>query len=355
MEFLPVNERFNLNKEGKVLTRWQERQRDWDKIQSSINQKLKQPSSRALMMSSTDEYRAKIEEYDLIQAAIPLEDRFVEPWQLTLRGGGPIRVAVGHAFSGLECIYEMNHPKPKMVRKPRPLSLDSSSGRNLGSSSLEDTEAYRQKRARYEKTIREIRPHAIDANAAAHLVVRSADLFRWAKESSAGYFRDQRVPALAAIAEEDSLYDVKSSLDGGDHSSIHDASNAPKIHFMSPKEIVFSTHEGENSCGVSRTVLFKNIGKCAISYVWKKIVQDENSSVVVDSSKKVKTASLSEVLELKGVDDGTLRKRLICSKRESFFCLKDSGVVLPDETIPTQFVFGHRAVYNESLLLLSSQ
>ena len=100
MEYLPVNERFSFNKEGKVLSRWQERQKDWEKIQSSISKKIGLPANKPLMMTTTDEYREKIEQYDLLQAAIPLEDRFVEPWQMTLRGGGPVRAPVGHIFSG---------------------------------------------------------------------------------------------------------------------------------------------------------------------------------------------------------------------------------------------------------------
>ena len=97
---MPVNERFNLNKEGKVLSRWQERQRDWEKIQNTISKRIGLPESRPPMMATTDDYRDKIEQYDLLQAAIPIEDRFSEPWQMMLRGGGPVRVAVGHMFSG---------------------------------------------------------------------------------------------------------------------------------------------------------------------------------------------------------------------------------------------------------------
>ena len=106
-EYLPVNEKFSFNKEGKVLTRWQERQRDWNRIQLQIERKLRSKIKRPLMMTTADEYRAKMEELDLLQASVPDEDRFNESsWQAGLRGGGAIRQPVGHIFSGLECKYE---------------------------------------------------------------------------------------------------------------------------------------------------------------------------------------------------------------------------------------------------------
>ena len=105
MEYLPVNERFSLNKEGKVLSRWQERQKDWEKIQANIAKRIGVPETKPLMMTTTDDYREKLEQFDLLQAAIPLEDRFSEPWQMTLRGGGPVRASVGHMFSGKDFVY----------------------------------------------------------------------------------------------------------------------------------------------------------------------------------------------------------------------------------------------------------
>ncbi len=105
LEYLPVNERFNLNKEGAILSRWEKRQQDWENIQNRLSKKL--GIDRPLMMTTADEFRSRAEEYDLIQAAIPIKDRYAgEAWKLTLRGGGPIRVPVGHIFSGLECEYK---------------------------------------------------------------------------------------------------------------------------------------------------------------------------------------------------------------------------------------------------------
>jgi hypothetical protein len=106
LEYLPVNERFNMNKEAAILSRWEKRQQDWENIQNNLSKKLG-IENRPLMMTTADEFRSRAEEYDLIQAAIPVKDRYAgEAWKLTLRGGGPIRVPIGHIFSGLECEYK---------------------------------------------------------------------------------------------------------------------------------------------------------------------------------------------------------------------------------------------------------
>ena len=44
---------------------------------------------------------AKTEEYDLLQAAVSDKERYESSWELSLRGGGPRLVAVGHLFSGI--------------------------------------------------------------------------------------------------------------------------------------------------------------------------------------------------------------------------------------------------------------
>ena len=71
------------------------------------------------MMTKSDEYRNKIEDYDLLQAAVPQKDRLGAQWELTLRGGGPRLVAIGHMFSGIECEVDNAPPVPILVRKPK--------------------------------------------------------------------------------------------------------------------------------------------------------------------------------------------------------------------------------------------
>eukprot|EP01035_Chromulina_nebulosa_P026657 gene26657-34927_t len=352
LEYLPVNERFSLNKEGKVLSRWQERQKDWEKIQANISRRIGIPETKPLMMATTDDYREKLEQFDLLQAAIPLEDRFVEPWQMTLRGGGPVRASVGHMFSGLECIFSMNPPKPKMILKPKSVKF---AGMKT-STFLEQSEAFNAKKSLYIKNIQDLRPHTINANAAHALVARSVDLFKWAKESSSAFYKELREPVLSVINEEDSL-SMSERLDGD--RSVTGTSTTPKIEFITHREVVFQTKPGENSFQI---VSFKNTGSVAISFVWKKNhPQPKEDSALVSGTSSgslkadpKKPVHLHDVLASKGTDGGSLRKHLLNSARESFFCLKESGVILPSETISTQFMFSSRAgdgVFNDSWIL----
>jgi hypothetical protein len=67
---LPMNDRLLMSREKKVLTLWQERQRDWQQVEQKITRRIKAGEKHTLMMLASDEYRARIEEYDLLQAAV---------------------------------------------------------------------------------------------------------------------------------------------------------------------------------------------------------------------------------------------------------------------------------------------
>ena len=243
MEYLPVNERFSLNKEGKVLARWQERQRDWDRIQSQLTRRLASKVKRPLMMSTTDEYRTRMEEYDLIQAAMPVKDRYSDnSWQVLLRGGGPIRVPVGHIFSGIECEVDMELPHPKMVRKPKP-------PQNVlkNDTFLEQTDAYVQKKTKYEQSMREIRPHTMTYQDAGAVVVRSKSLFKWAKESSEAYFKEQEELQRLSLIEEESQAHLSDEHQASTNSLQGESAEGPKIEFQSPREVVFDALPGNRT------------------------------------------------------------------------------------------------------------
>ena len=65
-----MNDRLLMSREKKVLTLWQERQRDWQQVEQKITRRIKAGEKHTLMMLASDEYRARIEEYDLLQAAV---------------------------------------------------------------------------------------------------------------------------------------------------------------------------------------------------------------------------------------------------------------------------------------------
>lgn len=331
MEYLPVNEKFNLNKEGKVIARWQERQRDWEKIQAQIKRRLTSKVQKPLMMSTTDEYRARIEEYDLLQAAVPLKDRFSSSsWQVMLRGGGPIRVAVGHIFSGIECEVDLELPRPKMVRKPKPMN---SVGQN--DTFVDQTANFLGKLKRYEHTVKEIRPHNLTYSEANHLVIKSTNLFNWAKESSAKYYQEQN--ELAGNIATMSLHgEMKSGLDAGSSSivgatpSFHGDTLGSKIDFFSAKEVVFDALVNKQCV---RNVTFRNCGSAAVMYKWRRVPLTTATKYEIDNT------TLNGVLNAKGIDGGALRARNLTKHRETFFCLKETGEILPDEEVSTVFTF----------------
>ena len=362
IEYLPVNEKFSFNKEGKVLTRWQERQRDWNRIQLQIERKLRSKIKRPLMMTTADEYRAKMEELDLLQASVPDEDRFNESsWQAGLRGGGAIRQPVGHIFSGLECKYEQALPRPTLVRKPKAVDFV---GKN--DTFVEQSEKYMETRKKYGKYYRSIRPHDLTYSEAHHLVIRSTDLFQWAQQSSQAYFESRSDAAaaealaltLAAIAAEEAS--LSSSVEaGGEVDAAVGAGSVDlptsKVDFLSSKELSFDASIGHQSMV---QVQFKNTGSTSVAYRWRALSPDNFSSdagrkqvdksriTIVDKS-ELKPGTAGDKHTLKDVltnrNTPSVRAHALSQQRDHFFCLRDAGEVLPDDTVTTTFVFRSRA------------
>ena len=361
LEYLPVNERMSLEKEQKVLARWQERQKDWERIESSIGKKItaklmghrinKSASGKPLMMTTTDEYRAKLEEYDLIQAAIPLEDKFADNWQMSLRGGGPIHVAIGHIFSGLECEIDLRTTAPKMVRKPKILSAV---GKN--DTFLEQTENLLRKRKKYEKNIATIRPHSLTYRDANNLVVKSMNLFQWAQESSQEYISSQKELLLSTLMEEEAMQErlraeERKAAEALERERFLLAQNkGPKIEYLSPLDILFETEVNKT---IQRSVTFRNVGTTTLYYRWKKLKVDKDQKTDDGKNKKddskeevtqgANSEKISHVLDAKGRADSSLLTRVLNQARDSFFCLRECGEILPGETIETTFIFDSRA------------
>lgn len=340
VNFLPLVERTNLNKEGKVLTRWQERQREWERVQSVVSKKISSKVERPLMMTTTDEYRARMEEYDLIQAAIPIKDRHANSaWEMSLRGGGPIRVPVGHIFSGLECEIDPILPKPKIVRKPKdPLSAGTTD------TFVPRTKAYQSRRKQLLKSITEMRPRDITFKDASALVIKSVDLFQWAKNSS-----QQLIDNLVGEQQlEEASAESKHSIhDDASVNSLEERQKSlPNVQFLSPREIIFET---TTSVECRREVYLKNISETVVYYrfecIHPKALENEllsqrsKTAGKKGSRAEVHIDTLSDLLDKKGVDDDETRARSIANQRDNFFCLLQSGELLPNEFIAVPFTF----------------
>ena len=70
------------------MARWKERQLDWKRLQRNIARKHNLNQS-LMMMSESNEFREKAEEYQVIQAAIPAHERYgAAYWEMSLRDQG---------------------------------------------------------------------------------------------------------------------------------------------------------------------------------------------------------------------------------------------------------------------------
>eukprot|EP01040_Poterioochromonas_malhamensis_P004688 gene4688-5023_t len=284
-------------------------------------------------MTTTDEYRAKLEEYDLIQAAMPLKDRYSDSaWQMSLRGGGPIIVNIGHIFSGLECKIEPKLIVPKMVRKPKPTTAIWKND-----TFIEPTENYLTKVKKYEKTLQTIRPHNLTYQEAGSITISTMNLFQWAKESSEQFMLQEKEKTMLTsaeeleIAEEDDEYlkEIANAASSILASHKHDPEHTPKLEFLSSPEVIFEiTHPNQQTA--AQTVTFKNVSKITLYYRWKKLEIPMMTSTDVTPSSGNVSNSIS---------------------RFPSASLK----ILPGETVSTQFIFtnrtGNSGMYKSNWLL----
>lgn len=118
-EQLPASERFSLDRDGKVMARWQERQKDWERLQRGLARKMgKEPST--MMMADSSDFRERLEEYQTVLASVPLHERNLGTlWEMSLRNGGTRLVPIGNIFSGLFCPVSADVPLPRVVRRPK--------------------------------------------------------------------------------------------------------------------------------------------------------------------------------------------------------------------------------------------
>lgn len=113
------SERLMQGKDHRVMARWLERQRDWERLQHNIAEKLGRDETKMLMNESND-FRERFEEYELLQAAVPPQERNQGTmWEMSLRNGGTRLIPIGNIFSGLFCPLKAEVPVPKVIRRPR--------------------------------------------------------------------------------------------------------------------------------------------------------------------------------------------------------------------------------------------
>lgn len=351
LQYLPVNERFSHNKEEKVLLRWQERQKEWEKIEAEVSYKIGASNNHALLMGTTEEFRAKKEEYDLLQAAIPLKDRFgPNSWSMTLRGGCPRTVTIGHIFSGLECEVDKLPPKPYTVRKPLP-------GKKFktGTTFLEETASFLEKKKRLTKEISAIRPHDISFDDAASMVIHCEDLFDWAINSTQEHFGNMKASSTQDVV--DLLVD---DISKSQSEEMLDCKGISQVDIVT-SNVVMSTITKKS---VVKKISIKNTGTTVVFFQLKRYcASDENTLIPQDASssnsnhrKSVTISSSSQSLaksnsDLEGHSSDLCqvldaycknkpnRERSLRDKRHMFYCVNPDGKLFPQQSVDLYVTF----------------
>ena len=354
--------------EQKILTRWQQRQKDWENIELRLLQKVdgRQGTSHKLMMSNErqSDFREQNEKYFLMTAAVPPEERFSNTnWVMSLRAGGITEVQIGHLFSGLQCKVKSSVSIPPILRKPRVLVRDVSSGAtgsynksvlvtraNERSTSTEVAKSFKQiaterseqgnierrhEKQKLEKIMsqlrREVNPYEVEG-----LFLKAIDLFDWAIKSSEEYFENKNVG---------STLDVQPSIDGehvvslsapdaaeGSNLSMIAPPKAPTtatLSFLSPREISIEATHAKNAVYY---FTFVNTGSMTVEYMW------QSDQVESEMRSTADLAAFSENLLNRNKTEMSREKQLsLCRPR--FFCEKPGGSVLPGETVHTLFSF----------------
>ena len=321
------------NKDSKVLALWQQRQSDWDKIQATISRQLKAGPGHSLMMTTADEYRCKREEYDLIMAAVPAEDRFGDKaWQTLLRGGGPTLVAIGHLFSGIECEVDKPPVEPIMVRKPRPAKMSKT---GAPKPLVDESPALLDKRRKLAKNIEAMRPHNMTLDNACQLVVKSSNLFQWAIDSSTASFKG--VDAAAATwgdSPSAQASPVQLSSIGEKHfdddAGAAEKSLVARLGVPEASEVIFTARRNQT---VTQKFAFTNTGSVALSYLWSAHKADEHST---PEAALMQSSGVNKLLTARAE---LPREHLLSRQRVSFFCAQSSGKILPGETVQSIFSF----------------
>ena len=319
IQYLPVNERFDLNKEGKVLAMWQERQKKWDKIQKSLSKKVNVNEAN-LLMSTADDFRTRNEEYDLLQAAIPVHERFgADSWEMQLRGGTEKAVTIGHIFSGLSCNVSVKRATPATLRKPK-----KSRGPGKTTQFIGAFPSLKSRQKQLKKALQTLRPHSMSENDVDSLVISSKNLFDWAIDSSVQHMNEQVDNNYGNVNGENADDDI--SLDDYDRDVFVESeptSTGPQINFESSRTILFNALQNETSKSV---VTFVNSGSTALEYSWKKIA----------------TNMESELVDTFGKRKCVLREHELSEKRPVFFCSCPNGQILPGQEINTIFLFNSK-------------
>jgi len=226
------HERLAITREERTRALWEQRTNEWSKFRTTIAKRLNRNEDE-LVSTHAEEFRAQREEMDIIDRAKAQlkETDGADGWRSGLRSGGTRYILVGNPFTGLWCpVKETTSDGALMetVRKPRPFIrkengefqrysrttspphtnnniTDGDDAAHEEHASSDDEYAVRKavpiqfrrhssawrkapellrKKAFYADYIQNMRPHEIDDNVAAGLMIRGEHLLEWAVRGS---------------------------------------------------------------------------------------------------------------------------------------------------------------------------
>jgi len=329
-------------RDTKVMARWQERQRDWERLQQNIALKMGKDPAK-MMMAGNNEFRERLEEYQTVLASVPLHDRNIGAmWEMSLRNGGTRLVPIGNIFSGLFCPLRADVPLPKVIRRPALPTPPSG-----GAKTWRDDNTLQAKKRLLRRHLKEVRPYEISPSAVGGLVVVGHDLLQWAHDSSRDYFaaQDGKLAGGAFSASVISCDGEKGgdgafpprSLSGasvaggstaGASEDVGELVRGPRIHLGPSPYLLLEAGVKE---AVEGALLLHNQGSSTLFYEWTRIEIDIPSLVAVSKRRTAEGAIPSDPSARFAISKDAAESR--------FLCQNASGVLMPGENKATVFAF----------------
>jgi len=174
-----------LEREARALQNFEDWQREWTRFKLNMC-RLSNKKLEDLVISRTDEYREKMEEYKVLDAATPQHEKHgSDYWMMSLRGIGARHVAVGNIFSGLFCpVKETTHKNLETIRVPRlsflPEAEEIENEGVLVDQGWKQSSLMEKEQLRLREHIKAIRPHRVSSVDAEHLAIKGDSLLEWA-------------------------------------------------------------------------------------------------------------------------------------------------------------------------------
>ncbi len=280
--------------------------------------KLSNKRTEDLVVSRGEEYRERSEEYNFINAATPHHLKHgSEYWMMSLRGMGTRYVAVGNIFSGLFCpVRETSNLDMEVVRNPADgVQLNDGAPGTMSKPTWRDSPVLKKRQRQLASSLNKLRPHQVSKEAASSLVLSGEPLLEWAyvsieKRSLEAQKENERAALAEKRREEESTMakneaQEKDVLIGmpvtGPNGKLEICEQDGTLATGVEKEGVLVNFSAEMNQPSTCTAYLHNIGTTAIYYKWAKNADSD--------------------------------------ARGRFFCSREKGVVLPNQTALVTFTF----------------